>query len=1143
MAGRETLLIAENSIENRTILAEIFSEEYELIEVEDGVRALTLLREKTEEIFAVLLDVALPLADGFAVLEEMKRDPRLETIPVVMMTALDEPQNEVRALQHGATDFVVKPFVPEVIFQRVRNVVRQRKLERYLSEKMLMELDYRANHDPLTGIYNKEAFYRMTAELLQKNPSRKFVLLRWNIERFKLINELFGKEVGDRILRQLAENFQKKLTTIGTYGRLEADHFAICLPAKYLDAPLFLVQTGELMGKLDIPYTVTVAFGIYEIDDPDIPVDQMCDRANLALQTIKGKYKRHYALYNDTMRQTMLREQEIRGEMAEALATRQFQVFLQPIYSLSADRTVSAEALVRWTHPRKGTISPGEFIPLFEKSGFISELDHYVWEEACRYLKQRRERGLAPLPISVNASRMSLYSPDLFREIVELTEKYGVEPALFKLEITETAYAADPAQLMQTTRKLQAAGFSVLMDDFGSGYSSLNTLKDLPVDILKIDMKFLDGFESGGRVGTVLISVLRMAKWLNLPVIAEGVETKEQLAFLRSVGCDLIQGFCVAKPMAMEGFEDYIEETHLGVETSEELLFSGEDFDAVLGGNRLINRLMEGMFGGFGLYEYNEDYIEILRANDGYYSLLGYTPETLTADSRDIWVHTFAEDVGQAKAACREAISTGKAVRLVLRRYHKDGRLLYLDTIVRHLGGGSQGTLLCIAFNDITQQLENERRMQEKQERYRLISESAGAVVLEWDFRTKAFTASEGYEAFQISRQDPFTLCDTVFASTDEAAVCQLEKWDGTAVWCRVARTDVREKTGEIVRSIASITNVDAEKRAEQQLLYRDQLAQILLADSDTLTFDYYTGTDCIQVNYVDRAGGRANRTIPQFRRFVLRAHMVHPDDRLLLLQMTDATCSMEGSLEFRGEFRGHSYRWYRLTYASLSDENGKVHRIVGKAVDITESRKVESRYREELDFTRALGVGLVSSCRVNLTTKCIEYSRGEGRVSQLPVNAPMSDALFLRHADEFLVDSGERASYGAKFCPSKLLADYENGVTEQEMEYRARMEDDTVRWLHLRVKLLKKPDTSEVVAFYNTWDIHEKHVAREVIDSVVTLDYDYLMYIRAGDHNYALFPSKKADGHTVSTGGNYDEECRHRIATALHREDRRRAV
>ncbi|MEG1684111.1 MAG: EAL domain-containing protein, partial [Oscillospiraceae bacterium] len=585
--------------------------------------------------------------------------------------------------------------------------------------------------------------------------------------------------------------------------------------------------------------------GIYEIDDPGIPVDQMCDRANLALQTIKGKYKQHYALYNDTMRQTMLREQEIRSEMAEALADQQFQVFLQPIYSLSSGRAVSAEALVRWQHPKKGMISPGEFIPLFEKSGFIAEVDRYVWEEVCRYLGRRRDA--APLPISVNASRMSLYSPDFFDTIVELTERYGVEPSLFKIEITETAYAADPTQLMQTTKKLQAAGFPVLMDDFGSGYSSLNTLKDLPVDILKIDMKFLRGFESGGRVGTVLISVLRMAKWLNLPVIAEGVETKEQLAFLRSAGCDLIQGFCFAKPMAMDAFEDYIKAMPPADTEADKLSFSQEDFDAVLGGNRLINRLMDGMFGGFGLYEYNESYMEILRANDGYYRLLGDTPETLMAGSRDIWGRTFAPDVEKSKEACREAIRTGQAVHLVMRRYHRDGRLLQLDTIVRHLGGGSQGTLLCIAFNDITHQLENERRMREEQERYRLISESSGTVVLEWNLTEDTFQADAGVAQYAIGGLEHHNRAE--FARVFEGGVhpddvarlrlfvnengkiyhsvtARLKMADGTYHFCRVSESAILDEAGQPERILATINDVDEEYRAGLQLDKRNAQLQ-----------------------------------------------------------------------------------------------------------------------------------------------------------------------------------------------------------------------------------------------------------------------------------------------------------------------------
>ncbi len=580
------------------------------------------------------------------------------------------------------------------------------------------ELHFRADHDVLTGIYNKQAFMKRTADMLRSNPKTKYILAYWNVDRFRLINDLFGVEAGDTILKKIAEMFSSLFESDYTYGRLEADHFATCFPEDKLDLEQVLKRIKLDFSNVGIPYHIFMNFGLYRITDVNLPVEQMCSSAYLALQTVNGNYLKPYAFYDVAMREAMIAEQGITNEMEEALRKDQFFVYLQPIFSLSGNEPISAEALVRWNHPQKGIISPAYFIPVFERTGFISRLDHYIWEKVCALLAQRKKDGKKPLPISVNLSRRSIYGVNLVQELVELTKKYDIDPRLLKLEITETAYTDDPAQLSDTVAQLQKNGFLVMMDDFGSGYSSLNMLKDLPVDALKIDMKFIEDFETSSRAGSIITSVLRMAKWLKLPVIAEGVETKEQNDFLRSIGCDQIQGYYFAKPMPVNEFEDYITQGGQGKSLYTENENEDADMDMLLGGNRLISHLMDGVFGAIAFYELTEGGgLEVIRANSGYYDVFGCTPLTFGLHTSDNWLHTHEQDIPIMRELCTTVVDSKKSQRGVVRCYHTDGHIMWLDCLLTFMGK-STGTkaLICIAFSNVTDRVVSEQRMIEQNE-------------------------------------------------------------------------------------------------------------------------------------------------------------------------------------------------------------------------------------------------------------------------------------------------------------------------------------------------------------------------------------------------------------------------------------------
>ena len=452
----------------------------------------------------------------------------------------------------NALKYKVEDGVP--VFRIVNIDVTESRENELLIEQKNEELRYLLDHDALTGLYNRSTFCRKTADFLRQNPEGTYNMVQFDIERFKVINELYGNFMGDRILLLIAEGLQKCLKSKGTYGRLEADHFAVCLPAGTEELQQVRDQMEKSLASVKIEQKINLYYGVYTIEDRGMSVDLMCDRANLALRTVKGNSNRAYAVYNDELHQVVLSEQQLTNPMEEALLQRQFEVYYQPVVDLNTGDVVSAEALVRWNHPEKGMVSPGFFIPFFEHNGFIIKLDAYIREEVCRNMMELRRRGLRNIPVSVNVSRLEFYDPNLCRSIIDLTERYRLEPQMMRLEITESAYTDNPQQLLAAMKELQNYGFQVLMDDFGSGYSSLNMLKDVPVDILKMDMKFLEDQGISGRGPEILASLVRMAKKLGMRTIAEGIETKEQGDFLRSVGCEYGQGYYYARPMPADSF-------------------------------------------------------------------------------------------------------------------------------------------------------------------------------------------------------------------------------------------------------------------------------------------------------------------------------------------------------------------------------------------------------------------------------------------------------------------------------------------------------------------------------------------------------------------------------------------------------------
>ena len=404
---------------------------------------------------------------------------------------------------------------------------------------------------------------------------------------------------------------------------MDADIFCFCVSYENTKE---LVESfdkmRDILSRYPLDFDIVPIFGVYLIAGKKITPDHMYDRANLAAKHCKGNYIRNYAFYTRQMSQEIEKEQRIVNSMKSALENHEFVVFYQPKYWLSDNQIAGAEALVRWKHPERGMISPGEFIPVFERNGFITKLDYYVWEQTCIQLRKWMDEGKNPLPISVNLSRVSLYNKDIVNVICNLVDSYRIPRRLFQAELTESAYNTNPKAVQDMMQRLREEGFYILMDDFGSGYSSLNVLKDIVVDVLKMDMKFFAGDDREGRGENIMAAVIRMAKWLNMPVVAEGVERIEQVEFLRSIGCEYVQGYYFAKPMPVEEYEKLqFDRPHAERKKETERLV---DIDSLWTPASQLESLFLNAKQGVAVYEYGKEQIEIIRVNNAYYEVFGY---------------------------------------------------------------------------------------------------------------------------------------------------------------------------------------------------------------------------------------------------------------------------------------------------------------------------------------------------------------------------------------------------------------------------------------------------------------------------------------------------------------------------------------
>lgn len=699
--------------------------------------------------------------------------------------------------------------------------------------------------DAATGLLGKEAFFDEAAAYLRHSGARDVSIVCFDVDHFKLFNDLHGLDCGDELLRYLGRALALRFSPDGAQplARLAADTFALCATGIRPErVERILVDiSSECPNGID----AIVRAGVYRIEDPASPVSIMCDRAVIALRTVKGSYFDRVALYDPGMREALVLEREVVAGVESALREDRIELFLQPKCNIRTGKIVGAEALARWRHPERGIVAPGEFIPLIERNGLVRSLDLRVWEKTAAWIRGLIDEGVQPVPVSVNVSRADIYLVDVAAELHALVERYGIDPSLIEVEITESAYSERPDRIVAAFDALAERGFTVLMDDFGSGYSSLNMLKDINVDVLKIDMRFLD--RDDRRSKDIMESVIRMARWLDLPVIAEGVETREQVNFLLDVGCSYAQGYYYARPMEAAAFEalltdgSKVQHEQCALQDARRPIL---DFRDLLHENTISDRMLSSIIGSVALYSYADGDLRLIRGNEAYRRLIATLGEGVNGaeEGGSLFPFVHDEDRDALVAAAEETVRScpDDGVEVVVRRMGTNGchwhkmRLFHLNTT-----NGS--ATVYGSVTDVTERMEYMEALRKSEQRFEMTLEASGTVVFELDIPTRtaryseflqqafglAETVANAPEGFieqgtvaEESIEDFRAIYRDLYAGAPRtSAVVRAIMGDGSRAWNRVTLLAMPNETGAPVKAVGLVENVTRE--TEMDLLLK----------------------------------------------------------------------------------------------------------------------------------------------------------------------------------------------------------------------------------------------------------------------------------------------------------------------------------
>lgn len=603
-------------------------------------------------------------------------------------------------------------------------------------------------HDSLTGLLSYSSFQKAVTQYTDHDTKGmeqgRYAMLCFNILRFKVINDLFGSDGGDQLLVYVAGQIRKIGGEDCLATRTHSDHFCLFLPIEGINLAARLDAFTNAIENCASDFEVICNIGIYVTNRADIRPDGMIARALLACSFVKEALdNKRYMFYNTSMRTQLLLEQEIINNMGKALEEEHFKVYYQSQYNHTTGQLVGAEALVRWLHPTRGIISPAVFIPVLEKNNFIVKLDLFVFEKTCALLRRMMDEKVHLVPLSVNVSRLDILYPDMPEQMEAIRQKYDVPVEWLRVEITESAIMDGIEKLTVFIDKMHKLGFNIEMDDFGSGYSSLNMLKNLDLDTLKLDMRLLSDEGSNKNNGSVILTgLVRMAKWLGLPIIGEGVEHKEQADFLASIGCSYVQGFLYSRPIPEEEFFELIKkQSGIGEIKPPMQLIENMNSAQFWNPMSIETLIFNSYVGGAAVMEYRNNRVDLLRVNKKFIKELG---EELTEEDVLKWQpFDFMDDENRQIMldTVHQVIETGEEAECETWSqtpvHHKP---ICMRVTMRMIGNSSDNVMFYILIRNVTHEKEVVTDMVRREKLFQAASEQVNIYYWEYNIQTKEMT-------------------------------------------------------------------------------------------------------------------------------------------------------------------------------------------------------------------------------------------------------------------------------------------------------------------------------------------------------------------------------------------------------------------
>lgn len=897
--------------------------------------------------------------------------------------------------------------------------------------------------DQLTGLLTKEAFFRDARNMLDTYPNEKFVFLRLDIDKFQTVNTLFGYEEGDRLLKHCAKKIHliNSVQLLSIAGHIDADIFCICckVDSTYDVESLLHTDIDNFLKSYRDDYRFNISIGLYYIQDNTESTRSIYSRATIASRKCKDSSEFYLYQYDAEIDRIVLRNQLISAEMHSALDNGEFVPFLQPKVDLQTGKLIGAEALVRWLHPKQGLILPNDFIPLFEQNGFISKLDRNVFKQVCAFIRGWLDVGIEPVPISVNLSQFNFTNQDLASEIISILNEYGVDKEYIHFEITESAYSIDTKQTLHVTNKLAAQGLHLEMDDFGTSISSLTMLNDLPVKTLKLDLRFIQSRAETHNNGNILNFIVSLAKQMQIDLIVEGIETEDQLSFLKNIGCSYGQGYLFSKPVPKEEFEKLLTKGEiLHTSKTETDITSMLDMDDLWFPNSKFNLLFNILVGGVAIYEVNNitSNISILRTNDDYLTILDLSREDHEQRKNNISKYIVKEDLVILKKKISESIQNDNLLTAEMRSisFLIPKKITWIKFSARIIVRTKEKTLFLANLENITAEKEiaeyrkREAKIHEDYKKQLSIYQDADsngvATMLIDNGMTLVYANDEFLKMYEYSREYAFSHADTIIAETVHPE--DLHVVDKALKSLLVKKSDHFEWTMRICTSKGAVrsTLVSGLVRYEDDGIYTDIvvrditdikslkerlessescLRQIALESSPTV-WDVKTKicywSNAMQVAY------QLPPTTEDFPDKLCEGDYIRQDSKEILLNIFDQMIHKNKNIIVADLWiKNSTFKHYisqKITFVAERNEAGDVVRINGAGADVVKKASEQKYFELNQILANIPGcVVVISSATASLSYannsyfNLIGYSREE--VEKLLHN----DISMLMHPDD----------------------------------------------------------------------------------------------------------------------------------------------